>query len=385
MEIVSPNKVCLLCLLLPLAFLCSLFSAELCNPRDQKVLLKIKNRFHPAGLDFLDWNPTTNPSCCNWSGIKCDANDRVTFLSIPLQSTLNTSHEIPPAIGDLPLLEHLSIDANLTGPIPQAIARLTNLLHLDLSYNRLTGPVPDFLGRLERLTYLALRINALSGPIPSTLGQLTNLTYLDLSLNMLTGPIPDSLGQLNQLVQLDLSTNRLSGHIPPSLSHLTRVTWFDLESNMLTGPIPPTFGSLKSPEMLLLLSRNRLTGPIPRSLGEANIKVLTLSMNHLTGDASFLFGREKTALEAIYLNDNHFKFNFSNVDFPQALKFLDISHNEIYGSLPKRLGQLQLQFFNVSYNHLCGMIPKSPVFTQLTPYEFAHNKCLCGSPLPPCK
>ncbi|KAJ8448495.1 hypothetical protein Cgig2_012139 [Carnegiea gigantea] len=91
--------------------------------------------------------------------------------------------------------------------------------------------------------------------------------------------------------------------------------------------------------MELSLGQNRLSGPIPRSFGEAIVNLLDLSRNRLTGDASFLFGSNKTALETIYLNHNHFKFDFSNVDLPMGIRDLNIQHNELYGSLPKRLAQ----------------------------------------------
>ncbi|PKA51319.1 Polygalacturonase inhibitor 2 [Apostasia shenzhenica] len=40
--------------------------------------------------------------------------------------------------------------------------------------------------------------------------------------------------------------------------------------------------------------------------------------------------------------------------------------------------------FNVSYNQLCGKIPAGPITAKFGPDAFFHNKCLCGSPLPPC-
>lgn len=133
------------------------------------------------------------------------------------------------------------------------------------------------------------------------------------------------------------------------------------------------------------LSQNRLSGPLPKSLRQANVTQLELSMNELTGDASLLFGKDETMLEVIKLHHSNFKFDFSNLDLPMGIRTLDISHHEIHGSLPKRLGQLPLRSINVSYNNICGMIPTGRWLKRFSPDSFANNKCLCGPPLPPCK
>lgn len=366
-----------------LFFRFSISSAAQCNPNEKKVLLEIKTKLNPTNLAFSDWDPTATPDCCDWFGIQCSTSARVTSLNLNLDVFVEAQH-IPPVIGELPFLQSLHIHGNLTGPIPGSIANLANLQTLELS-SGLTGPIPKSLGRLKRLTSLDLSLNILTGSIPSTLGQLTGLTYLDLSNNKLSSSIPDSLGRLTALNRLDLSSNRLTGPIPASLSNLIKITRLDLGANRISGSIPANFGSFKNPGMDLFLGQNQLSGPIPRSFGKAIVNLLDLSMNQLTGDASFLFGSNKTALETIYLNHNHFKFDFSNVDLPMGIRDLDIQHNEIYGSLPKRLGQLRLRFINVSDNRLCGMIPTGRRIKHVSPDNFAHNKCLCGVPLPPCK
>ena len=70
----------------------------------------------------------------------------------------------------------------LTGPIPEVLGGLSNLVSLDLYYNELTGPIPDALGDLSNLESLRLGWNGLTGPIPEVLGGLSNLVSLDLSI-----------------------------------------------------------------------------------------------------------------------------------------------------------------------------------------------------------
>ncbi|KAG5133729.1 hypothetical protein JHK82_024917 [Glycine max] len=51
----------------------------------------------------------------------------------------------------------------------------------------------------ERIGTMELYSNNISGPIPNDLGNLTNLVSLDLYLNRFSGPIPQSLGKLSKL------------------------------------------------------------------------------------------------------------------------------------------------------------------------------------------
>lgn len=383
MEAPSP-PIGLLVTLVLLFLFCVSFADAACHPTEEKALLEIKNTFFtPEYETFSDWDPKTTPDCCKWSNLACDVNGHVTSLSFYPFPYLD-AREIPTAVGDLTFLETLEIqDANLTGPIPAVIGTLTNLQSLTLR-NGLTGPIPESLGQLKKLNFLDLDSNSLTA-LPSTMGQLTNLSILYLFANQLAGPIPAGLGRLRKLQVLYLSNNRFTGPIPGSLSRLPQLDTLDLSANQLTGSIPASFGSFKNPRLWLDLSQNRLSGPLPKSLGKTNITQLVLSMNQLTGDASFLFGKDKSMLATIKLDHNNFKFDFSNVDLPMGIRNLDISHNEIYGSLPKRLGQLPLQSINVSYNNLCGMIPTGRRLKRFSPDSFAHNKCLCGPPLPPCQ
>lgn len=56
-----------------------------------------------------------------------------------------------------------------------------------MSSNLLTGPLPDELFALTNLLDLDLRINELTGSIPSAIGQLERILYVELSENFFTG------------------------------------------------------------------------------------------------------------------------------------------------------------------------------------------------------
>ncbi|XP_074314714.1 uncharacterized protein LOC141649948 [Silene latifolia] len=284
---------------------------------------------------------------------------------------------------------------NVTGTIPSSIGKLTQITQLWISNTNISGPIPNFLAQLTELNGLSL-CNKHTGPIPQFIGKFKNLVLLFLSSNKLSGPIPIFLTQLKELAFLDLSDNKLTGPIPLGLAQLTKLNNLKLGSNALSGPIPNFLGQYPS-LTTLSLSHNQLSGPIPTSLGRAKITFLELNHNKLTGDASFLFDKENLGPGEIHINNNFLKFEFSNVEMPPLLWSFNISHNMIYGSLPKWLGEFRPPMgyskssmtsmfsytFDVSYNQLCGPIPNGQLFRDAS--IFAHNKCLCVGPLSACK
>jgi Leucine-rich repeat (LRR) protein len=90
-------------------------------------------------------------------------------------------------------------------------------------------------------------------------------------------------------------------------------------------------------------------------------------------------------LQYLDLSRNALSFNLSGVELPEQLYFVDVSHNAIYGGIPAQVANLtNLQFFNVSYNRLCGGVPTGGNMARFDAYNYQHNKCLCGPPLPTC-
>ncbi|XP_074275514.1 polygalacturonase inhibitor 2-like [Silene latifolia] len=354
---------------------------DLCHPHDKRVLLRIKTELgHPSS--FGSWDPNTD--CCFWLNIQCNDQGHVTSLSI---TEANDIHgPIPPFLDRLPSLTGLYISnvPNLYGPIPSYLSKLTNLISLVISGTKVTGPIPSFLGQFTNLAQLELSSNKLSGPVPYFLGQLKRLTYLDLSSNGLTGVLPPTLAQLANLALLRLDSNKLFGSIPKYLARLHNLNSIYFDSNSLSGSIPTSLGQMPNLTSLSL-SNNNLYGPIPHTLGRTNLFTLNLAHNKLSGDASFLFDKANTARIDIRVDYNLLKFDFSNVDLGRNLAGFNISHNMIYGSLPKRLGQVHVDSIDVSFNQLCGPIPNGRRFKRVDPTIFSHNKFLCGGPLQACK
>ncbi|XP_074275518.1 polygalacturonase inhibitor-like [Silene latifolia] len=332
--------------------------AKLCNHNDENTLLQIKSFWgNPPSLGY--WDP--NQDCCQWDLIQCNEQGRVITLRVSLSNDVH-------------------------GPIPPFLDRLPSLdrLHFDNMYN-LSGPIPQSIGKLTNLTAIVILGTNIGGPIPNFLGRLTNLVELNLASNKHTGPIPDFLGRLKSLTSLDLGDNQLTGHIPYSLTRLSNLSSLTLTLNKLSGSIPEFPPQKMSGLQFLGLNFNRFSGSIPRSLGRLpSLGALYLDHNKLTGDASYLFNKNNTVNKYISIGYNNLKFDLSKLDLPRLWGF-EISHNLIYGSLPLSFGFLDPETVNVSYNRLCGPIPNGRRFKRANPDIFAHNKCLCGGPLPACK
>ncbi|GAB4837201.1 hypothetical protein Ancab_039555 [Ancistrocladus abbreviatus] len=305
----------------------------ICDPNDKEVLLQIQEAAGNPPDMVSAWN-LANDCCSSWA-INCNSDGRVTYI---FAFRSNRDFELPPSIGNLEFLQDLTFVGipGLTGTIPPNITRLKYLEYLRIYECNLNGTIPDFIGQMKSLTHIDLFSNQLSGSIPYSLGYLPNLTEIDLSSNMLTGHIPMSFGMLKNLQTLTLAFNQLSGSVP-------------------------------------------------KSLGNMNFWTVNLEHNNFEGDVSFLFGANKTALGYLYLGSNNFSFNFTNVVMPSGVSGFDISHNKIYGSLPPSITTpFYEDRFNVSYNLLCGPIPNGLQYLDDAASAFIGNKCLCGSPLPPC-
>nr|XP_027186036.1 receptor-like protein EIX2 [Cicer arietinum] len=351
--------------------------------------------------------------------------------------------KIPLGLRDLPKLKSLNLEKNynLTASCSQLfMGGWEKIQVLDLGSNRLHGRLPSTLGNLTSLTYLVLSFNVLQGVIPSSIGKLCNLNILDLSENNITGTLPEFLQGIDNclfrkpfpnLVYFIMNNNQLHGKIPHWLVQLESLAGVSLAYNLLEGPIPISLGSLKN-LMTLELEGNKLNGTLPDSLGQlSKLLRLTISSNQLIGTVTEDHFSKLTELVFLNMSSNSFTLNVSidwkppfqvtflhmgscalgpsfppwvksqkqvrNIDFSNAsivgfipnwfwdisthLVFLNMSHNELQGSLPNPM-PMELAssvFVDLSFNLLEGPLPViTPGFELL---DLSHNRFSGAIPL----
>ncbi|KAJ6340537.1 hypothetical protein OIU77_008325 [Salix suchowensis] len=368
-----------------------------CIERERQALLKVKEGIIDEYGVLSSWGGEEEKrDCCNWRGVGCD-NITGHVNSLNLHSSPLYEHYFTPLAGkvsdSLLELQHLNyLDLSLNNfdeSIMHFIGSLSSLRYLNLSYNLFTVTIPYQLKNLSLLQSLDLSysfdasvenlgwLSHLSclehldlsgsnlGEVNDWLQVVTNLPRLkDLRLNQcrLADRIPSPLSFMNSskfLAVLHLSNNNLSSAIYPWLYNFSNsLVDLDLSGNQLQGLVPDGFrnmGALTN----LVLSRNQLEGGIPRSIGEmCGLHTLDLCHNNLTGKLSDLtrnlYGRTESSLEILRLCQNQLHGSLTDIDRFSSLRELDISNNQLNGSIPQ---SETLSFLDLSDNLLTGQLP----------------------------
>ncbi|XP_028052026.1 probable LRR receptor-like serine/threonine-protein kinase At3g47570 [Camellia sinensis] len=221
---------------------------------------------------------------------------------------------------------------------------------------------------LSNLESFSLENNKFHGNIPNELAQIPNLKHINFGYNYLTGLIPPALFNLSSLEKFVVISNNLWGHLPfDTRLWLPNLCVFDLGINQFTGNIP-LFLFISSMLTFLSLIYNQFTGTVPTSLGDLNLKILLLGGNQLTvepnsGEISFLTALTRSrSLEQVTINENPL-----NGVLPDSIEYFSSSLQQFYafscqinGQIPEHIGSLGNLISLILFdNNLSGTIPST--------------------------
>ncbi|GAA0153947.1 transmembrane signal receptor [Lithospermum erythrorhizon] len=249
---------------------------------------------------------------------------------------------IPDTFMKLTSLRELGLSSNFfEGSFPSPVFSMVNLSYLDLYSNRFSGSIPSNITSLCSLELINLSTNKFSGEIPDLgtdpFGCLTNLQHLQLSYNSFMGPIPESFGMLSSLLELDISNNLLTGIIPANLGQLRKLKTLYLNKNSLSGMISELhFAQLAMLSELYMSSNSLVFNVSSQWVPPFQLQTIRLDSCVLGPDFP-LWLRTQTKVEDLGISNasisdilpDWFEQIYSHVHF------LDLSRNRISGKLPK--------------------------------------------------
>ncbi|XP_066351756.1 plant intracellular Ras-group-related LRR protein 4-like [Miscanthus floridulus] len=244
-------------------------------------------------------------------------------------------------------------DLNLQGKLmnqiewlPDSIGKLTGLVTLDISENRILA-LPEVIGRLSSLAKLDVHSNRIA-QLPESIGDLSNLIYLDLRGNQLAS-LPPSLGRLVKLEELDVSANHLTS-LPDAIGSLTRLKKLIVETNNL-DELPYTIGNCVS-LVELRAGYNHLKA-LPEAVGKLeSLEVLSVRYNSIRGLPTTM--ASLTKLKEVDASFNELVSIPENFCFVTSLVKLNVGNNFAdLQSLPRSIGNLEmLEELDISNNQI---------------------------------
>ncbi|EOA20011.1 hypothetical protein CARUB_v10000274mg [Capsella rubella] len=189
-----------------------------------------------------------------FNGSVPDTLDSLTNLTLLSLKNNRFKGPFPSSICRIGRLTNLALSHNeISGKLPD-LSKLIHLHMLDLRENHLDSELPVM---PNRLVTVLLSKNSFSGEIPRGFGGLSQLQHLDLSFNHLTGTPSRFLFSLPNISYLDLASNKLSGKLPLNLTCGGKLGFVDLSNNRLIGS-PPRCLAGASGERVVKLGGNCL-------------------------------------------------------------------------------------------------------------------------------
>jgi len=287
-------------------------------------------------------------ACSLIDGAVCDADGRITYLSI---TGLGLRGTLPSGVGNLHQLWYLNMrDNQFTGSIPaNTFIQHPSLKTFIFRNNQLHGAAPCFTGDVN-LEVVDVGRNKFEGSLPqgNCLTDATGLRGLFLDSNFFHGSLPD-WSQLRSLDELYVYNNHIEGTIPETLCLLTNLYVLYADFNQLVGTIPTscmnpvisnagTVASGWGRMYNLRFKHNRLTGTLPKlGPGMINVKRVDFAYNYFTGPLTDQFQTmvdhiDVNALTEVYVQGNKLSGGFPEVILNFAydverFNYFDVSDN----------------------------------------------------------
>ncbi|KAH7528141.1 hypothetical protein FEM48_Zijuj05G0040200 [Ziziphus jujuba var. spinosa] len=311
---------------------------------------------------FAKWNVKANTEQWNISGEPCSG--AATDHTVITDSTQNPFIKCDCSYNNSTLchITQLKVDSlNVAAPIPDELWTLTYLFYLNLNRNYLTGSLSPSIGNLTRLQDVSIAGNALSGEIPKEVGKLTELISLFIGRNNFSGPLPSEMGNLVNLQRLSIYSCRISSEIPQTFAKLKNLTSMVVTDTGLSGRIPYFIGNW-SKLTTLVFRGNNLQGPIPSTLSNLT-SLIDLRISDLSsGSSSLEFIKNLKNLNVLMLRNNNISGSIPSeiAKFPK-LWILDVSYNNLMGSLPSWVKEPNMQLMIVQFTSSLAAFSKTMI------------------------
>ncbi|KAI2510149.1 Leucine Rich Repeat [Fragilaria crotonensis] len=292
----------------------------------------------------------------------------------------------------------------LEGTLPSSFTGLSAIQTFDLSNNRFRGTIPSTLGELSTLKYLYLSNNLLTGTIPHHFGSAAiDLQQIYLHGNFLTGTLPSSLADLGNLQILFIDNNKLTGTVPTELCALNLNELFFLDNGAEAVDVDSSYTELYGNRSLsdLISERTGCTSiACPagyKSMGDSKDGVYpcepcaSMDLNPYIGANNCFEMDQDTILKALYdatngpswTGDADWGSNATTFceshgvtcNSDQQVTSIVLSNKGLSGTLPNGLGFLEkLVQLDVSYNNIGGTLPADLQFAPLVILNVAENQ-----------